>query len=65
VVRKIYAPKRKELAELAGGWRRLHKEELHRLKTSPNINIKQGGRDGGLYDTWEMRNAHKLLVRKT
>jgi hypothetical protein len=34
VLRKIYGPKTKEVA---GGWRRLHSEELHNLDTSPNI----------------------------
>jgi hypothetical protein len=35
VLRKIFRPKRKE--EVAGGWRRLHNEELHNLYTSPDI----------------------------
>jgi hypothetical protein len=34
VLRRIYGPERKEVA---GGWRRLHNEELHNLYTSPNI----------------------------
>jgi hypothetical protein len=34
VLRKIFGPKRKEVA---GGWRRLHNEELHNLYASPNI----------------------------
>jgi hypothetical protein len=34
VLRRICGPKREELA---GGWRRLHNEELHNLYTSPNI----------------------------
>jgi hypothetical protein len=34
VLRRIFEPKRKEVA---GGWRRLHNEELHILYTSPNI----------------------------
>jgi hypothetical protein len=33
-VRRIFVPKRKEVA---GGWRRLHNEELHNLYASPNI----------------------------
>jgi hypothetical protein len=34
VLRKIFGPKREEVA---GGWRRLHSEELHNLYASPNI----------------------------
>jgi hypothetical protein len=33
-VLRIFGPKREEVA---GGWRRLHNEELHNLYTSPNI----------------------------
>jgi hypothetical protein len=41
VLRRIYGPKKEEVA---GGWRRLHNEELHSLYTSTNIAkvIKQG-----------------------
>jgi hypothetical protein len=34
LVRRIFGPKREEVA---GGWRRLHIEELHNLNTSPII----------------------------
>jgi hypothetical protein len=34
VLRRIFEPKREEVA---GGWRRLHNEELHKLYASPNI----------------------------
>jgi hypothetical protein len=34
VLWKIFGPKREEMA---GGWRRLHSEELHNLYASPNI----------------------------
>jgi len=34
VLKKIFGPKRKEVA---GGWRRLNNEELHNLCASPNI----------------------------
>jgi hypothetical protein len=34
VLRRICAPKR---VEVAGGWRKLHNEELCNLYTSPNI----------------------------
>jgi hypothetical protein len=34
LLRRIFGPKRKELA---GHWRRLHNEEPHKLYASPNI----------------------------
>jgi hypothetical protein len=34
VLRRIFGPKREEVA---GGWRRLHNEELRNLDASPNI----------------------------
>jgi hypothetical protein len=34
VLRRIFGPKREEVA---GGWRRLHNEELHNLYASSNI----------------------------
>jgi hypothetical protein len=34
VLRRIFGPKREEVA---GGWGRLHNEELHSFYTSPNI----------------------------
>jgi hypothetical protein len=34
VVRRIFGPKKEEVA---GGWRRLHNEELQNLYTPPNI----------------------------
>jgi hypothetical protein len=34
VLRRIFGPKREEMAE---GWRRLHNEELHNLYSSLNI----------------------------
>jgi len=34
VLRRIFGPKRKKVA---GGWRRLHNEELYNLYTSSNI----------------------------
>jgi hypothetical protein len=34
VLRKIFGPKREEVA---GGWRRLHNEDLHNLYASPDI----------------------------
>jgi hypothetical protein len=34
VLRRIFGPKREEVA---GGWTRLHNEELHNLYTSANV----------------------------
>jgi hypothetical protein len=34
VLRRIFGPKR---VEVTGGWRKLHKEELHNLYFSPSI----------------------------
>jgi hypothetical protein len=34
VLRRVFGTKREEMA---GGWRRLHNEELHNFYTSPNI----------------------------
>jgi hypothetical protein len=34
VLRRIFGPKRDEVA---GGWRKLHNEELHNLYSSPSI----------------------------
>jgi len=34
VLRKTFEPQREELA---GGWRRLHNEQLHNLYASPNV----------------------------
>jgi len=34
VLRRIFGPKREEVA---GGWRRLHNEELHNLHASPDV----------------------------
>jgi hypothetical protein len=34
MLRRIFEPNRDEVT---GGWRKLHKEELHNLHSSPNI----------------------------
>jgi hypothetical protein len=37
VPRRVFGP---EKEEVAGGWRRLHNEELHNLYTSPIVIIR-------------------------
>jgi hypothetical protein len=63
VLRRIYGTKREEVA---GGWRRLHNEELHNLYASPNIirviklrRVKWAGHVTGM---GEMRKAYSILV---
>jgi hypothetical protein len=55
-------------AEVAGGWRRLHDEELRILNASLNIiRIIMARRmrwAGHVMRTGEMRNAYKILVGK-
>jgi hypothetical protein len=43
MLRRIFGPKREEVA---GGWRKMHNEELHNLYSSPNVIsvIKSDGR---------------------
>jgi hypothetical protein len=63
MLRRIFGPKREEVA---GGWRRLHNEELHNLYTSLNIitaikkrKIRWARNVARLGD---IRNAYKILV---
>jgi hypothetical protein len=53
---------------VTGGWRKLHKEELHDLYTSPNIiRIIKSRRmrwTGHVARMGEKRNVNRLLVRK-
>jgi hypothetical protein len=63
VIRKIFRPKREEVA---GGWRRLHNEELH--YASPNIIrvIKSGSRRWAVRVVRMVKNisTQKMLVGK-
>jgi len=65
VLRRIFGTKR---MEVAGGWRRLHSEELHNLYHSANITRllkpKRMGWIGQLVRMREMRNAYKILLGK-
>jgi hypothetical protein len=65
VLRRIFGPKREEVA---GGWRRLHNEELHDLNASPNIiRVIKSRRmkwEGLIARMAEMRNAYKIVVGK-
>jgi hypothetical protein len=64
-LREIFIPKREEVA---GGWRRLHNEELHNLYTSPNIirviKSRRMRGEGHEARVGEMRNEYKILVGK-
>jgi hypothetical protein len=66
VLRRIFEHKREEVA---GGWRTLHNEELHNLYVSSNIIRMIKSRRmrwaGHVECMGEMRNAQKILVRKT
>jgi hypothetical protein len=61
----MFGPKR---VEVAGGWRRLHNEELHNMYASLNIITVIKSRKMGLMvhvaRMGELRNAYKILVGK-
>jgi len=63
VLRRTFGLKREEVA---GGWRRLHSEELLTLYASPNIiRVIKSRRmrfEEHVTHTAEMKNAHKILV---
>jgi hypothetical protein len=65
VLRRIFGPKREEVA---GGWRRLHNEELHNLYASPNIIRVIKSRKmrwvGRVIRMGNMRNAYRILGGK-
>jgi len=55
-----------EREEVAGGWRRLHNEELHNLYASQNviraIKSRRMRWAGHVAHVGEMRNVYKILV---
>jgi len=63
--RKIFGLKRKEVA---GGWRRLHNEELCNLYASPNIIRVIRSRkirwSGNVARVGDVRNVYNNIVRK-
>jgi hypothetical protein len=64
VLRRIFGAKRDEVA---GGWRKLHNEELRDLYSSPSINRMKSRRMrwvGHVARIGERRNAYRLLVGK-
>jgi hypothetical protein len=65
MLRRIFGVSREEVA---GGWRRLHNEELHNLYASPNIIkvIKSSGMrlSKHVARMEEIRNAYNILVEK-
>jgi len=53
------------MEEVAGGWRRLHNEELQNLYASPYIMVIKSRRmrwAGRVTEVGEMRNAYNVLV---
>jgi hypothetical protein len=65
VLRRIFRPKRDEVT---GGWRKLHKEELHNFYSSPSIIRMIKSRKmrlaGHVVRVGEKRNAYRILVGK-
>jgi hypothetical protein len=65
MLRRIFGPKREEVA---GGWRRVHHQELHSLFDSPNIITVIKSRKmvltGCELQMEEMRNVYRILVGK-
>jgi hypothetical protein len=63
VLRRIIVPKRDEVK---GGWRKLHKEELHNLYSSPHIIRMIKSRRmrwaGHVTRMGEKMNAYRILV---
>jgi hypothetical protein len=65
VLRRIFGLQREEVA---GGWRRLHNEEIHYLYASPHIIMVMKSRrmrwKGHVAWTGDMRNVYNILVGK-
>jgi hypothetical protein len=65
VLRRIFGPKKDDVT---GHWRKLHNEELHNLKSSPNIIRMIKSRKmrwaGHVARMGETRNAYRILVGK-
>jgi hypothetical protein len=65
VLRRIFGPKRNEMA---GGWKKLHNEELHDLYSLPSITgiIKSSGTRwmGHVVRMGEKMNVYRLLIGK-
>jgi hypothetical protein len=65
VLRRIFGPKRDEVT---GEWRKLHKEEIHDLYSSPSIiriiKWRRMRRAGHVVRMGGKRNAYRLLVGK-
>jgi hypothetical protein len=65
VLRKIFGSKREEVA---GGWRRLHNQELHNLYDSPNIirilKLRRMGGAGHVARMGAMKHAYSTLAGK-
>jgi hypothetical protein len=65
LLRRIFGPKRDEVT---GGWRKLHKEELHNLYSSPSIiRVIKSRRmrwEGYVARMGEKTNAYRILVGK-
>jgi hypothetical protein len=65
VLRRIFGPKRDEVAE---EWRRLHKEELYDLYSSANFRVIKSRRmrwAGHVARMGEERGAYRMLVGRT
>jgi hypothetical protein len=63
VLRRVFGP---EGEEVAGGWRRLHNEELHNLCGSQNIRVIRSRKMSWTEHVARIgeMNAHKILVSK-
>jgi hypothetical protein len=63
ILRRIFGPKRDEVA---GGWRKLHTEELHNLYRSPSISrMIKSRKIGRAFSTNGAKsNSYRILVGK-